>query len=263
MKPVRDTIKITNPMTRSGVWRKVLQVALLLSIHKAPPIMGIDAKSVNKFRRPITELFCFITKQSFYVLTIKYWLLTLGWTKKNRIPGTGTGTGTGGSGAGTGLIGSGSNSENLGTGLTGSGSNSENFGTDTHRTCYTFVYDSRLVPVLTSSDHFQFQKFRNRPCDQFQFQFAKQKIHQFQFQGIWSDFGYDPTQPDPISDPGPEFRLLINGNVAGILIKVDIWWLAGQFEDLVVEALVAVLTGGGGGGGCSGGGGPEKGYEGE
>ena len=56
MKPARDIIKTTKPTTRSGVCRKLSHVVLLLAIHSPPPMMGIDAKRVNKFKKPITVL---------------------------------------------------------------------------------------------------------------------------------------------------------------------------------------------------------------
>ncbi|RDX71298.1 hypothetical protein CR513_49382, partial [Mucuna pruriens] len=55
MKPASDTTSTTNPITRRGVWRKFSQVVLLLAIHKPAPIIGMDAKSVNKFKNPITN----------------------------------------------------------------------------------------------------------------------------------------------------------------------------------------------------------------
>jgi hypothetical protein len=56
MKPASEIISTTKPTTRSGVWRKPSQVVLLLAIHKPPPIIGMDAKRVKRFKKPITVL---------------------------------------------------------------------------------------------------------------------------------------------------------------------------------------------------------------
>ncbi|MFS7960475.1 hypothetical protein Hanom_Chr08g00703571 [Helianthus anomalus] len=83
MKPTNETIKIMNPMMRSGVWRMLSQVALLLVIHKAPPIMGMDASSVNRFSKPITvllnlDMFGFLSScVSIYMYTLSIYILSL------------------------------------------------------------------------------------------------------------------------------------------------------------------------------------------
>lgn len=56
MKPAREMTRIMNPRIRSGVWRKPAQVVLLLAIHNPAPMIGIDARRLNRFKKPITEL---------------------------------------------------------------------------------------------------------------------------------------------------------------------------------------------------------------
>ena len=56
MKPAREITSTTNPITKSGVWKKFSQVVVLLAIHRPAPMMGIDAKRVKKFKNPITVL---------------------------------------------------------------------------------------------------------------------------------------------------------------------------------------------------------------
>nr|GLL33388.1 hypothetical protein CR513_49382 [Ipomoea trifida] len=53
MNPASETMRITNPMTRSGVWRNFSQVVLLLAIHSPAPMIGMDANSVRS--TPIQE----------------------------------------------------------------------------------------------------------------------------------------------------------------------------------------------------------------
>lgn len=56
MKPNSEIIRTINPIIKSGVWKKFSHVVVLLEIHNPAPIIGIDAKSVKKFKKPITEL---------------------------------------------------------------------------------------------------------------------------------------------------------------------------------------------------------------
>jgi len=56
MNPAKEMTRMMNPITRSGVWRKLWQVVLFLAIQSPAPIMGMEARRENKLRNPITVL---------------------------------------------------------------------------------------------------------------------------------------------------------------------------------------------------------------
>lgn len=56
MKPANEIMRIMKPRNKSGVWRNFSHVVLLLAIHNPAPIIGIDANSVKRFKKPITVL---------------------------------------------------------------------------------------------------------------------------------------------------------------------------------------------------------------
>lgn len=56
MNPAKEIIRMMNPITRSGVWRKLWHVVLFLAIQSPAPIIGIEARRENKLRNPITVL---------------------------------------------------------------------------------------------------------------------------------------------------------------------------------------------------------------
>lgn len=56
MNPAKEMTRMTNPIIRSGVWRKLWHVVLFRAIQSPAPIMGMEARRENRLRNPITVL---------------------------------------------------------------------------------------------------------------------------------------------------------------------------------------------------------------
>lgn len=56
MNPAKEMMSTMNPTIRSGVWRKFSHVVLSFVMYRPAAMMGMDASSENRFRKPITVL---------------------------------------------------------------------------------------------------------------------------------------------------------------------------------------------------------------